>query len=88
MTNTKMSPGASSEKREPHEPLTVQLPSTSLATVKFAKFNLGPGGCCQRLVGIAQQGRVIGLRAQTFIVPEPALGWLAEKVSGLQIVGG
>jgi hypothetical protein len=28
---------------------------------------------------MAQRGRVVGLRDQMFIVPEPALGWLTEN---------
>jgi len=38
------------------------------------------------LAGMAQRGRVVGLRDQTFIVPEPALGWLAEHSLGYKLV--
>ena len=31
------------------------------------------------LVEMAQRGRVVGLRDHLFIVPEPALDWLAEN---------
>ena len=48
--------------------------------MKFAKIQFEDrDAAAKALVGMAQQGRVIGLREQTFIVPEPALGWLAEK---------
>ena len=60
--------------------LTAQPPSTSLPRVKFAKIQFEDReAAAKALVGMAQQGRVIGLREQTFIVPEVALGWLAEK---------
>jgi hypothetical protein len=48
--------------------------------VKFAKIQFEDREAAGKaLVGMAHQGRVIGLLEQTFIVPEPALGWLAEK---------
>ena len=60
--------------------MTAELPSTSLANVKFAKIQFEDReAAAKALVGMAHQGRVIGLREQTFIVPEPALGGPAEK---------
>ena len=31
------------------------------------------------LYGLMQRGRIVGLRNNTFIVPEPALAWLDEQ---------
>ena len=48
--------------------------------MKFAKIQFADRGVAARaLVGMAKQGRVIGLRNQVFIIPEPALGWLVEQ---------
>jgi len=48
--------------------------------MKFAKIQFADESSAARaLVGLAQRYRVIGLRDRTFIVPEPALGWLSEN---------
>ncbi len=48
--------------------------------MKFAKIQFEDRGVAAKaLVGMAQRGRVIGLREHAFIVPEPALGWLGEN---------
>jgi hypothetical protein len=48
--------------------------------VKFAKIHFEDDRIAAKaLVGMGQRGRVIGLRDHVFIVPEPALGWLAEN---------
>jgi hypothetical protein len=48
--------------------------------MRFAKIHFeDPDVAAKALVGMAQRGRVIGLRDHVFIVPEPALGWLAEN---------
>ena len=47
--------------------------------MKFAKIEFEDREDAARaLVGMAQRGRVIGLRDHAFVVPEPALDWLAE----------
>jgi hypothetical protein len=48
--------------------------------MKFAKIQFEDRSVAAKaLVGMAQRGRVVGLRDQMFIVPEPALGWLTEN---------
>ena len=48
--------------------------------MKFAKIYFDDDLIAARaLVGMAQRGRVVGLRDHQFIVPEPALDWLAEN---------
>jgi hypothetical protein len=48
--------------------------------MRFAKIQFEDRKVAAKaLVGMARQGRVIGLRELAFIVPEPALGWLAEN---------
>ena len=48
--------------------------------MKFAKIQFADRRvAATALVGMAQRGRVVGLRDHVFIVPEPALGWLAEN---------
>ena len=48
--------------------------------MKFAKIQFEDRlSAAKALVGMAQRGRVVGLRDHVFIVPEPALGWLAEN---------
>ena len=56
------------------------FPSTRVSGVKFAKIQFEDREIAAKaLVGMAQRGRVIGLREHAFIVPELALGWLAEN---------
>jgi hypothetical protein len=46
--------------------------------MKFAKIQFESRDVCAKaLHGMMQRGRVVGLRDQVFIVPEPALEWLA-----------
>ena len=60
--------------------LTEPKASVSLFVVKFAKIQFEDRSVAAKaLVGMAQRGRIVGLRDQTFIVPEPALGWLADN---------
>ena len=48
--------------------------------MKFAKIHFADDqSAAKALVGMAQRGRVIGLREHVFIVPEPALAWLNEN---------
>ncbi len=48
--------------------------------MKFAKIQFEDRSVAAKaLVGMALRGRVVGLRDDVFIVPEPALGWLAEN---------
>ncbi len=48
--------------------------------MKFAKIQFDDRSVAAKaLVGMAQRGRVVGLRDQMFIVPEPALEWLTEN---------
>lgn len=55
--------------------------------VKFAKIYFEDDQVAAKaLVGMALRGRVIGLRDHVFIVPEPALGWLAENALPYQLI--
>jgi hypothetical protein len=48
--------------------------------MKFARIQFEDRQACARaLYGLMQRGRVIGLRDHVFIVPAPALDWLAEE---------
>ena len=48
--------------------------------MKYAKIQFeGDQVAAKALVGMAQRGRVVGLRDHLFIVPEPALNWLTEN---------
>jgi hypothetical protein len=48
--------------------------------VKFAKIQFeNRATAAKALVGVAKQGRIVGLREGVFIVPEPALEWLREN---------
>ncbi|MEK7686297.1 MAG: hypothetical protein AAB466_12835 [Verrucomicrobiota bacterium] len=48
--------------------------------MKFAKIQFEDRSVAAKaLVGMALRGRVVGLRDHVFIVPEPALSWLAEN---------
>ncbi len=48
--------------------------------MKFAKIQFESRDVCARaLHGMMQRGKVVGLRDQVFIVPEPALEWLAAE---------
>lgn len=48
--------------------------------MKFAKIRFDSrGDCAQALHGLMQRGRVTVLRDQVFIVPAPALEWLASE---------
>ena len=51
--------------------------------MKFAKIQFEDrDACAKALSGLMQRGRITVLRDQIFIVPEPALEWLAsEKLS-------
>ena len=55
--------------------------------MKFAKIQFADRSvAATALVGMAQRGRVVGLRDHVFIVPEPALGWLAENALPYKLV--
>ncbi len=59
----------------------------SVAAVKFAKIHFADERlAAQALVGLAQRGRVVGLRDHTFIVPAPALEWLTENALPYQLI--
>ena len=48
--------------------------------MKYAKIQFEDDQVAAKaLVGMAQRGRVVGLRDHLFIVPEPALNWLTEN---------
>ena len=48
--------------------------------MKFAKIKFdSPDVCAKALHGLMQRGRVTVLRDQVFIVPAPALEWLASE---------
>ena len=55
--------------------------------MKFAKIHFPDEQIAAKaLVGMAQRGRVIGLRDHVFIVPEPALAWLTENSLPCQLI--
>lgn len=55
--------------------------------MKFAKIHFEDDKVAAKaLVGMAQRGRVIGLRDQTFIVPAPALDWLTENSLAYELI--
>jgi hypothetical protein len=67
--------------------LTNASASFSICSVKFAKIHIEDGEIAAKaLVGMAQRGRVIGLRDHVFIVPEPALDWLKENSLSYRLV--
>ena len=55
--------------------------------MKFAKIHFeDEQTAAKALVGMAQRGRVIGLRDHVFIVPEPALDWLSENSLSYRLI--
>ena len=55
--------------------------------MKFAKIHFeSRETSIKAFHGLTQRGRVIGLRNQTFIVPEPALEWLASVQLPYQLI--
>ncbi len=55
--------------------------------MKFAKIHFEDDQTAAKaLVGMAQRGRVIGLREHAFIVPEPALDWLKENALSYKLI--
>src|ERR1044071_2293861 len=65
----------------PFAELTSVLCPPTVAAMKFAKIHFADEKLAARaLVGLAQRGRVVGLRDHTFIVPAPALEWLTENL--------
>src|ERR1041385_4142333 len=64
----------------PFAELTSALCPPTVAAMKFAKIHFADEKLAARaLLGLAQRGRVVGLRDHTFIVPAPALEWLTES---------
>ena len=67
--------------------LTAAGGQSSLPSVKFAKIQFEDrNNAAKALVGLAQRCRVVGLRDHVFIVPEPALGWLAENALAYHLI--
>jgi hypothetical protein len=55
--------------------------------VKFAKIQFeNREVAAKALVGMARRGRIVGLRAHAFIVPEPALQWLLENSFAYKLI--
>ena len=56
--------------------------------MKFARIRFADEKLAARaLVGLAQRGRVVGLRDHTFIVPAPALEWLTQNLLPYELIG-
>jgi hypothetical protein len=48
--------------------------------MRFAKIEFDTEeSCAQALHGLMQRGKIIALRNQVFIVPEPAVAWLTSQ---------
>lgn len=55
--------------------------------MKFAKIHFADEqAAAKALAGMAQRGRVVGLRDHVFIVPEPALDWLKENSLSYELI--
>jgi len=58
-----------------------------VTVMKFAKVEFPTDeAAAKALHGIMQRGRITGLRDGTFIVPAPALAWLADESIPYKVV--